>query len=256
MDFAGRSQALSEAGFKSAVDSLSVQAPEIWTVLSVETAGSGYLADRRPPILFERHIFSRLTNRQFDVCDFSNPQAGGYGTTGANQYVRLANAIERNRTVALQSASWGLAQILGTNFAAAGFADVEGMVSAMADSEDAQLAGFVGFLKVNRLDKHLQAHNWAAFAKGYNGPNFEINQYDVKMAQAFTKYSAGPLPDLNLRAAQLYLTFAGLNPGPVDGIMGNRTRTALQTYQQQQGLPQTGLADAATLASLVQVVLG
>ena len=250
MDFVGNSKALSSEGLTAVTDSLSVKAAEIWTVLAVETSGCGFLADRRPPILFERHIFSKLTNRKFDVSDVSNPQAGGYGPSGANQYVRLANAIQLDRTAALQSASWGLAQIMGMNFASAGHPDVEAMVSAMSDSEDAQLAAFVAFLKGNRLDQHLQAHNWAAFAKGYNGSNYAINQYDTKLAQAYQKYSTGPLPDIKLRAAQLYLTFAGLNPGPVDGLMGSRTKTALQTWQQRQGLPQTGLADDATLAAL------
>jgi hypothetical protein len=255
MDFVGKSQALSADGLSAVSDTLCVQAPEIWTVRAVETAGCGFLADRRPPILFERHIFSKLTYGQHDISEVSNPQAGGYGASGANQYLRLANAIQLNRTAALQSASWGLAQIMGMNFRSAGFGDVETMVSAMSDSEDAQLAAFAGFLKDNRLDQYLQAHNWAALAKGYNGPNYGINQYDTKLAQTFQKYSAGPLPDLKLRAAQLYLTFAGLNPGPVDGLMGSRTQTALQAYQQQQGLPQTSQADDVTLASLSQTVL-
>jgi hypothetical protein len=250
MDFVGKSLALTSIGMSAVTDSLSVKAPEIWTVLAVETSGCGFLADRRPPILFERHIFSKLTNRQHDISDVSNPQAGGYGASGPNQYVRLANAIQLHRTAALQSASWGLAQIMGMNFASAGFSEVESMVSAMSDSEDKQLAAFVAFLKGNRLDQYLRTHNWASFAGGYNGSNYAVNQYDTKLAQAFQKYSTGPLPDLNLRAAQLYLTFAGLNPGPVDGLMGSKTKTALQTYQQQRGLPQTGMADAATLASL------
>jgi peptidoglycan hydrolase-like protein with peptidoglycan-binding domain len=87
-------------------------------------------------------------------------------------------------------------------------------------------------------------------ARGYNGPSYAINQYDTKLAQAYQRYSTGPMPDLNLRAAQLYLTFAGMNPGPVDGLMGAKTRTALQAWQQRQGLPQTGQPDDATLASL------
>ncbi|HLK68968.1 MAG TPA: N-acetylmuramidase domain-containing protein [Bryobacteraceae bacterium] len=251
MEFVGKSQALSTQGLNAVSQSLSVQPAEIWTVLAVETSGCGFLADRRPPILFERHIFSKLTNRKFDVSDVSNPQAGGYGPSGANQYTRLANAIQLDRSAALQSASWGLAQIMGMNFATSGFSDVETMVSAMSDSEDAQLHAFVSFLKTNRLDQHLQSHNWAALAKGYNGPNYAINQYDTKLAQAYQKYSAGPLPDLTLRAAQLYLTFAGMNPGPVDGMMGTKTKTALQNYQQRNGLPQTGLPDDATMAKLV-----
>lgn len=255
MDFVGKSKALSQDGLTSASDKLSVRAPEIWTVLTVETAGSGFLADRRPRILFERHIFSRLTNGKFDISDVSNPDAGGYGESGANQFLRLANAVALHRNAALQSASWGLAQVMGMNFASAGFKDVETMVREMSDSEDAQLHAFVGFLQTNKLDTHLKSHNWTSFARGYNGPNFAKNEYDTKLAEAFQKYSTGPLPDLSVRTAQLYLTFAGLNPGPVDGVIGNKTRTALQQYQQQHSLPQTGQPDDATLASLVATVL-
>ncbi len=65
--FQGASRALTADGLAAASDSLSVNAPEVWTVLAVETQGCGYLGDRRPPILFERHIFSRLTNGQLSI---------------------------------------------------------------------------------------------------------------------------------------------------------------------------------------------
>ena len=253
LEFVGRSLALSTTGMGAATSALSVNAAEIWTVFHVETSGCGFLADRRPPILFERHIFSRLTNHRFDTSDFSDPQPGGYGPSGANQYLRLANAIRSDRAAALQSASWGLAQIMGSNFAQAGFADPESMVAAMSDSEDKQLLAFVAFLQANRFDRHLRAHDWASLAQGYNGPNFAVNRYDTRLAQAFAQFSNGPLPDLDVRAAQLYLTFAGMKPGPVDGTMGSRTKSALLSYQQQQGLPQTGRVDTATLAFLAPV---
>src|SRR5437764_10425590 len=109
--FQGDSQALSRTGLDSVANRVGVQAAEIWTVLAVETSGCGYLPDRRPQILFERHIFHRLTNGQFDDGDISDPTPGGYGPPGAHQYDRLARAIAKNRNAALQSASWGVAQI-------------------------------------------------------------------------------------------------------------------------------------------------
>ena len=254
-DFKGTSLALTDDGMSAVSDRLSVAAPEVWAVLTVETRGCGFLADRRPAILFERHIFSRLTNRQFDICDVSNPQSGGYGDSGTHQYDRLADAVGRNRTAALQSASWGMAQIMGENFAEAGFPDVETMVSAMCDAEDGQLAAFAAFLRSTRLDQPLRSHDWTALARGYNGAGFAENQYDVKLAAAFQRFSTGPLPDLKVRAAQVYLTFIGFQPGPVDGVMGRRTQTALISYQQQHSLPQTGLADDATLDSLQSAML-
>src|SRR5229473_2919950 len=103
-----------------------------------ETAGCGFLADRRPPILFEGHIFSRETNRQFDAQgDISNPAPGGYGAGGTRQYDRLEKAMKLQ--AALRSASWRIGQIMGLNAQIAGFNDVGEMINAMVESEDRQL---------------------------------------------------------------------------------------------------------------------
>ncbi len=132
----------------------------------VETAGCGFLADRRPPILFEGHIFSRETNRQFDAQgDISNPAPGGYGAGGTRQYDRLEKAMKLQ--AALRSASWRIGQIMGLNAQIAGFNDVGEMINAMVESEDRQTIGQAQFLKHNGLN----AHDWTRFARGYNGPN-------------------------------------------------------------------------------------
>lgn len=139
---------------------------------------------------------------------------------------------------------------MGFNAVAAGFADVETMIQAMVQSEDAQISGMFGFLLTNHLDGPLRNHDWTSFARGYNGPNFAINQYDVRLAAAFQKFSTGLLPDLTVRGAQIYLTYLGFNPGPVDGMLGRMTRSALMQFQQAQGLPPTGDVDDATARQL------
>jgi len=55
------------------------------------------------------------------------------------------------------------------------------------------------------------------------------------------------LPDLNVRTAQVFLTYLGLDPGTVDGVMGQRTRSALEEFQQQEKLPVTGEPDPGTI---------
>jgi hypothetical protein len=250
LEFTGKTTAVTPAGLASVATNLGVEAPELWTVFAVETSGCGFLPDRRPPILYERHILSRLTGGKFDDGDISSPTPGGYGPSGAPQYDRLDRAIALDRNAALQSASWGLSQIMGMNFAMVGFGGVEEMVSAMCDSEDGQMLAFAAFLKSSKLDTALQTHDWTTFARGYNGPNYARNQYDKKLQSQFEKFSTGALPDITTRAAQLYLTLRGFNPGPVDGIAGSSTRAALQQFQQANGLPITGLADDGTLAAL------
>lgn len=249
-DFTGTSLALSQTGIERAAKALTVAAPEIWTVFTVETSGCGFLPDRRPPILFERHVFSRLTKHAFDDGDISAKDAGGYGARGSHQYDRLTRAIALNRSAALQSASWGLGQIMGENFRMAGFTSVEDMITAMCGSEDQQLAAFTAFLRASKLDTALRGHDWTTFARGYNGPSFRDNKYDDKLNAAFAALSTGTLPDLTLRTAQLYLTYRGFDPGDVDGLAGKHTRSALSDFQRANGLPVTGNVDAATLAAL------
>lgn len=251
LPFQGSALALSSDGLSGVSSELGVHAAEIWTVLGVETSGCGFLPDRRPQILYERHIFHRLTGGRFDDGDISDPSPGGYGLRGAQQYDRLARAMAKDRAVALQSASWGIGQIMGQNYALAGFQNVDEMVVAMSESEDAQLAAMETFLVGSHLNLSLQAHDWTSFARGYNGPNYVINRYDVRLNGEYQKYLAGVLPDLDVRAAQLYLTYLGFHPGPVDGIAGVETLAAFREFAEQRGIPDQGTIDAGAVSNLV-----
>lgn len=254
-EFQGTALPLDMDGIEAATELLKVGVAELVAVGTVETRGFGYLRDRRPLILFERHIFSRETNHQFDSTDpaISNPKPGGYGPSGAPQYDRLMRAIAFNRDAALRSASWGLGQVMGFNAQTAGFADAETMVVEMMDSENAQLLAMATFINNQPgAAKALRNHDWAGFARIYNGPNFAINKYDVKLAAAFQGFQAGTFPDLNVRTAQAYLTYLGFSPGTVDGLMGRMTRSALHDFQEKNGLPETEGVTEEVLVALKQ----
>ncbi|MCU1307923.1 MAG: Peptidoglycan-binding domain 1 protein [Acidobacteriaceae bacterium] len=254
--FQGNAAPLSSDGLTAVATDLKVHAPEIWAVLAVETSGCGYLPDRRPQILFERHVFHRLTNGQFDDGDISDPVPGGYGPRGALQYDRLGRAISKDRSAALQSTSWGIGQIMGMNYPRAGFHDVEDMVAAIEDSEDRQLTAVGMFLANTGLGTFLRSHDWASFARGYNGPNYAINRYDIRLNSEYQKYSTGALPDLNVRAAQLYLTYLGFHPGSIDGIAGEHTMAALAQFRAQNGMQSASGMDASAVAQLRDVLTG
>jgi peptidoglycan hydrolase-like protein with peptidoglycan-binding domain len=53
-----------------------------------------------------------------------------------------------------------------------------------------------------------------------------------------------------LQKVQERLQAEGLDPGPPTGAMTPQTEAALRRYQEKQGLPVTGAADAATLQRL------
>ena len=73
-------------------------------------------SQRRSTILFERHVFSKLTSGKYDKSnpDISNPAPGGYGRF-SDQYSRLSRAQKLDNDAALKSASWGAFQIMGGN---------------------------------------------------------------------------------------------------------------------------------------------
>ncbi len=181
---------LTEADFKEAARLLNCEVAAIKAVAEVESRGGGFLPTGEPTILFERHIFSRRTAQKFDKAHpkISNPKAGGYGKV-SEQHTRLAMAASLNRSAALESASWGMFQIMGFNAFLCGFNTLQAFINAMFQSERAQLLAFIEYIRQTHLSDELREHRWADFARKYNGPDFQINNYDVKLKKAFIKHS-------------------------------------------------------------------
>lgn len=237
MDFQGTGSPATREGILTVLDTLKIKLPQLLAVVTVETSGCGCFADRRPAILFERHIFSKQTGGKFDAQhpDISNRIPGGY-SHGAAEYNRLAKAVRLDRTSALKSASWGLGQVMGFNFDKAGYDSVETMVQKNMQSEDEQLLAMARFLKASSLDRPLAAQDWTSFARGYNGPDFARNLYDAKLAAAFQRYQHPPLPDIMVRTAQMLLSYYGFNPGGIDGLIGKLTRAAAQGFREAHAM--------------------
>lgn len=182
---------LTHADFVKAAQLLQVDVPAVYAVADIESRGSGFIADGRPVILFEAHLFSKLTGRKYDKThpNISSPRWNKalYGAGGAHQHDRLAKAAELDRDAALKSCSWGLFQILGSNHKLAGHESVQSFVNANYKSEGDQLECLVHFLRNTGLDRPLRAHDWSAFARGYNGPGYAQNGYHTKLAAAWKK---------------------------------------------------------------------
>ena len=229
--FVGSSLALTTAGFAAALAEIGAAEPSLWAVLSTETSGCGFQANRKPKVLFERHWFHHFTGGRYDAHDpdISAPTQGGYGAPGENQYLRLRAAMQLDEEAALQSASWGLGQIMGFNFKAAGFSDVRTMVASFVESEDAQLTAMAAFLKGAKGDA-LQSKAWDTFARLYNGPNYAANNYSGHLSNFCGIYESQGTPSVTLRAAQMYLTFLNYDVGGIDGIDGKLTNAALQQF--------------------------
>ena len=164
---------------------------EIHAVIDVETAGGGFDGTGRPRMLFEPHIFYRhlsgaaLTRAMAEGLAY---QSWGRTPYPSDSYPRLQRAILIDREAALKSASWGLGQIMGFNAGLAGFDHVEAMVSAFLDDEEVHLEAMVTFIIAAQLDDELRSHDWAGFARGYNGAAYARHGYHTRLAAAYERW--------------------------------------------------------------------
>lgn len=257
LEFAGPATPLDDKAIKDAASAIGCAVAAIRAVIDVESQG-GFLPDGRPKILFERHYFSRLTSRRHDSThpDISHPTWGGY-LGGAREYGRLTRAMELDRDAALRSASWGAFQIMGDNHALCGFASAGAFAEAMVSGAPAQLRAFVSFIRNTGLAGALIRADWAAFARGYNGPAYKANKYDEKLAAAYRRHSARDPQAACLHpllrqgdtgeAVKALQQILGLK---TDGSFGPKTRQAVVGFQARHGLQTDGIVGPKTWAQL------
>lgn len=189
---------LNDSAFTIAANQLGTELACVKAVTTVEAKEFGFLNNGFPVTLFERHKFysALIKNKGVSFADTAsakfpdicNKDTGGY-VGGSGEIVRLQRAIAIDNTSAVASASYGLFQIMGFNYAAAGYISAEAYYAAMKISESNQLMAFVNFVKANpRIHQALKAKDWATFALLYNGPGYKVNNYDVKMNNAYASF--------------------------------------------------------------------
>lgn len=188
MDFVGKDTSpLKGDDLAYAAKTLGCDVAAIKAVSAVEAPHGGFIADGRPTILFESHAFYSNTQGRFgEINGISSPSwVHDYGPGGSHQYDRLDRALQMDKEAALKSCSWGKYQIMGSNFAAAGYDSVDAFVADMCESEGYQLDAFVAFVQNNQgMWDALKAHNWQTFARLYNGPG-QVEEYAGRIADAY-----------------------------------------------------------------------
>lgn len=190
---------LSQQDIEAAAEKLSVPVPAIMAFNEVESRGQGFIAEGQPAILFERHIMRRrlIQRKTFAIEDIEerhpdivNRRPGGY-RGGNHEYARLEKAKSIDVESALESTSWGLFQIMGIHAERLGYGSVGDFVAAMKESESKQLDALVRFIQADHcLLRAIQKRQWDKVARIYNGPGYAKNGYDVKLQQAYERYSA------------------------------------------------------------------
>lgn len=190
------SKKLSKADIIAVANDLKIEPAALKAVIDVEAAGNGFDNQGRPTILFEPHVFwdqlgkihyytkrAELAKKHNGL--LSQKWDKSLYRIGGSSHDKLKIAAELNWEAAHKSASWGLGQIMGFNAQKIGYATLKEFIDDMYESEAKQLKAMGMFLKTNGLISKLQRHDWAGFARGYNGSAYAKNQYDVKLADAY-----------------------------------------------------------------------
>jgi murein L,D-transpeptidase YcbB/YkuD len=112
------------------------------------------------------------------------------------------------------------------------------------------------------LGPAIARRDWAAVARGYNGPGYAKNRYDRRLQAVFARHSStgasvarsGGLLRLGDSGAavadlQTSLSAAGY-PLEIDGDFGPLTDAAVRRFQRDNGLVGDGIAGPQTLAAL------
>lgn len=195
---------LTDADFIAAAKTLRCDVSAIRAVAEIESPKGGFLYDDhagewRPTVLFERHVMYRRYKDKYgydkaiamvNQCpDIINTKSGGY-IGGESEHRRIEKARKFDKDIGLESASWGMFQIMGYHWQALGYKSVVDFVMIMSESEGKQLEIFVKFIQANKtLLNAIRAKDFDLFALTYNGTGYRKNNYHVKMARANNKYA-------------------------------------------------------------------
>ncbi|MEM9011568.1 MAG: N-acetylmuramidase domain-containing protein [Pseudomonadota bacterium] len=249
---------------------LGVEPEALMAVAEVESGGrTTYSVDGKdvPAIRWEGHYFWRLLpeERRAEAVRrrLASPHAQAIPNPKgmAGRYGLLDRAKSIDEAAALGSCSWGLGQVMGANWKELGYPTVHALVDDAMAGVGGQVRVMAAFIKRNGLVDELQRHDWAGFARRYNGPNYRKFKYDEKMAAAYRKFSgkeSAPQDHALLRIGsdgilvrelQTLLRQAGFTLH-VDGDFGPATQRTVRAFQAENGLTVDGIVGASTWAML------
>jgi hypothetical protein len=182
---------LKKSELEEIAKSINIDYASLMAFISVESGGLGFATDtgkiiiQFEPAWFKKYVKSR---KKSDKSSWSLIDANRVEGQ-KNEWLAFNAAFKINPQSALLSTSIGLMQVMGFNYSSMGYKSVNAMWDDFKTGEYAQVKGAAMFIKNNsKLYNALEAKDWPKVAYYYNGSNYKINNYDVKLEKAYNKY--------------------------------------------------------------------
>jgi hypothetical protein len=253
---------------------IGVETEVLMAVTEVESGGQIFanVGGRAEPLIrFEGHFFYRQLparkRNQALVSGLASPVAGAVrnplSQTGRWKLLRRACAIDRDAGYA--STSWGVGQVMGAHWRWLGFESVLALVGEARSGIEGQVRLFARYIDKADLAGRLRSHDWAGFARAYNGPDYARRGYHRKIDAAYRRLTGSQaMPDGNGRAhlslgargaaveaLQRQLRRLGY-PLIADGDFGPATEAALIDFQSTAGIEADGVFGMTTMEAMAR----
>lgn len=288
MEYVGSATPLQPGDVSNVAASINVPEASLRAVIEVEASGKAFDSGGHPTFLFEPHLFYKNVSKDKLASAIKQGLAyprwkgpGSYPKTPQLRWEQFQKAVALDEVAAIKSASWGLGQILGSEYVEAGFNSPQELLVAFCNSELSQLQGMASLIRARGLDADLRGFpamvNCRHFALRYNGAAYEKNNYHNKLHDAYNRWATrlgvssevngegvvlpeqhdGTLrigdrdtePNGPVRTAQQMLKSKGYSL-KVDGIFGKGTRATVLAWQANNERPTTGYLSVDDLAFL------
>ncbi len=203
---------LDKQTIEDVAEKLNISKELLFAIDQVESAGSGFYKDEGPykeelKVLFEGHIFHRLTQGKFDKIrpDLSYSKwTRKFYRKGQAEFGRFMEALKLDKEAAQLSTSWGQYQTMGFNFKKCGYNSVTEMILSYYEGEQLQFLGFLNFCEntfnkkyqmnlIELLQKYSKGENieyLKGFVSSYNGDG-QVDLYTTKILNNIKKQKHG-----------------------------------------------------------------
>jgi hypothetical protein len=235
MFYIGTGKRIFPEDFLDIAEKNGIEYAALQAVCEIEAKSTGFTSANALICLYEPHVAYKYSTGAIRA---ALVKAGlAYQKWGTKPYPRTSYpsidecAKIAGEEIACLSTSWGLPQMMGFNHKACGYDTALNMVKSFAESEYNQVEAMVEFIKASpSMFKALNGHDWATFARYYNGAGYAKNKYDQKLAKAYAYWKTMPLPKDETEEIKPIMSSVPVAPPIIDDDIDTPSMAMANTY--------------------------